>query len=125
MQRRRVLAGLGVGLSTFFVVTVLVIETLDFEFSAIVGLTVGGLAAILGFALVQRGYASLSPSIRAILDGVAAAGMGTLLLLWLRYLHLANVDLQSLLGGAVGFGLVVGVGSWLAHRRSVEDTRFE
>lgn len=125
MQRRRVLAGLGVGLSTFFVVTVLVIELLDFEFSAVVGLPVGGLAAILGFVLVQRGYTSLDPSGRSILDGVAAAGIGTLLLLWLRYLHLASLDLPALLAGAVGIGLVVGVGSWLAHRRSVEDTRFD
>jgi hypothetical protein len=125
MQRRRVLVGLGAGLSTFFVVAVLVIEALDFEFSAIIGLPVGGLVGILGFVLVQRGYDSLSPPVRATLDGVAGAGLGILGLLWLRYLHLASFDLTALLGGALAFGVLIGAASWLDHRREVEDTTFD
>jgi len=44
MTFRSALAALGAGITTFLVVAVLVIELLDVEFSAIVGLPVGAVA---------------------------------------------------------------------------------
>ena len=116
MDLRTVLAALGVGIAAFLVVAVAVIELLDIEFSAIVGLPVGVLAGIGAFALLLFGYGDLGRIPRAAVDAIAGFGVGIVLLLGANYVNLADLAVEATVGGAVVIGVLAGAGSWVAGR---------
>lgn len=113
MDRRTVLASLGAGIATLLVVAVLVIELLDAEFSAIVGLPVGLAAGAVTVAFLSVVYESLDRVRRAAVDAVAGFGFGVVLLRGADYVHLATVTVETTVGAAVAVGVLAGIASWL------------
>jgi hypothetical protein len=89
----------GAGLATFLLVTVLVIELLAFEFSAIVALPIGLLAGVAGLLLVVLTFSDAGRIGRGL--SVAAAGFGyaVLSLLAVSYVNLGGLrsDLSTTL----------------------------
>lgn len=87
----RLTVALGAGLATFLLVTVLVIELLAFEFSAIVALPIGLLAGVAGLVLVVLTFSDAGRIGRAL--SVAAAGFGyaVLSLLAVSYVNLGGL----------------------------------
>lgn len=122
MDLRTALAALGAGIATLLVVAVVVIELLDVEFSAIVGLPVGLLAGLAAFALLTSEYADLGQAPRVAVDAVAGFGFGVVLLLGASYVNLADYAVETTAGAAVAVGALVGIGSWLADRREGAGT---
>lgn len=121
MSLRRILTAAGAGVTTFLLVAVLVIELLDFEFSAIIGLPVGLLAGFAVFGILWVRLPELTPGVRRIASAAATFGLTILLLLVLRYVNLGrellSVDLMvtiALAGAVVVFALL-----WLTDREIV------
>lgn len=116
MNSRTFLASTGAGLVAFLLTTVLVIELLAIEFSAIVGLPVGAIVGLGVFVLLLARYVTLSHWIRTAVDAVAGFGLGSVLLLAGNYVHLLDVSLEGLVAGAIVTGVVAGLWSWLDAR---------
>lgn len=118
----RVLAGLGTGISVGLVVTVLAIEALPFEFSAIVALPVGLLAGGMAGVLVARRYERVDRPTRALFDGSAGFGYTVVLLLAARYVGRLGlrsiVTVEFVAVAAVVVALLTAVASWLLGRPS-------
>lgn len=122
MNRRALLVAGGCGITAFLLVAVGVIELLDFEFSAIVGLPVGVVAGLLTAAFVAAGSDRLGAVGRHLLDGAAGFGYAVALLLAVRYVDLAGlrsvISVQRLLGLALATAVLALVLSWQFDRRS-------
>jgi hypothetical protein len=105
MNPRRFLTALGAGVTTFLLVAVFVIEFLDLEFSAIIGLPVGLLAGLAVFAFLWLQFTKLSPGVRRATGACAAFGLAILMLLALRYVNIGrgvfSVDVMAGIGIAV------------------------
>ena len=87
------MTAIGAGLTTFLLVAVGVIELLDFEFSAIIGLPVG-LLAWLRFEDLSRGA-------RRLASAYGTVGIVALVLLALRYVDVGrNVFSVDVIAGA-------------------------
>lgn len=106
----------GAGVTVLLLVAVVVIESLNWEFSAIVGLPVGLAAGVVTVALVRLGGGRLARTPRAALDAVAGFGYGVLTLLAADYVHLVALSTDATVVGGVAAGAVLGVASWLAAR---------
>lgn len=89
--RATVAVALGAGLTTFLVVTVLVIEALSFEFSAIVALPIGLLAGVAVLVLVGLTLPLAGRFGRGLAVGAAGFGYAVVLLLAVRYVDLAGL----------------------------------
>ena len=103
MDGRTLPTAIGAGITTFLLVTVAVIEALDFEFSAIVGLPIG---LLVGAAVSIGVWVSMSSSgtgLRRLLSAYAAFGLTVLSLLALRYVNVGRSVLST--------DLIVGVGA--------------
>lgn len=125
-MRLRVLAtAVGTGVTTFLLVAVLVIELLDFEFSAILGLPVGLLAGLAAVAVVVTGYGVVRPPVRWTLDALAGFGYGVLAALAGSYVNLGGLRSSLTTNRMVLVGVAVGVAAfvvgWALDRRA--DTR--
>ena len=90
MNPRKILTSIGSGLTTFFIITVLVIELLDFEFSAIIAIPVGvfaGIAVLFGVTLM---IGEVSEPVQLFLTGYAVFGLILLSLLAAQYVNIGR-----------------------------------
>lgn len=87
MDSRTLLVRTGTGITSALLTAVVIIELLDADFSAIVGLPVGLLVgAVVSVALWIRGD-ELSSGARRAVAAYAAFGVGIIVLIGLRYVH--------------------------------------
>ncbi|MFW5974083.1 MAG: hypothetical protein ACOCPZ_01720, partial [Natrialbaceae archaeon] len=82
------------GVTTFLLVAVLVIELLDFEFSAIIGLPVGLLAGLGAAVAVSTAPLGDRPGLNSLIYGYAAFGPAVFALFGLQYVNIGR-DLLS------------------------------
>lgn len=122
MTARSVLVALGVGLTTAVLVAVVVIETLDFEFSAIVGLPVGLVVGVGIAVLVELRYGHAGSPVRVLADGTAGFGYAIMVMLAIKYVNVADLEsvltLVTLVIVALAVAGAVGVVSWFRTRSS-------
>ena len=120
MNLRTPLTAIGVGITTFLVVTVLGIELLNFEFSAIVALPFGVVSGLLGAVIALVAVERLTRPVQWALQAVAAFGYTIMLLLAVRYVNLAGlrqvISFDWLVVLAVLAALAVLLGSWFRGR---------
>jgi hypothetical protein len=123
MHLRAALAAAGVAVTAFLLVTVAVIELLAFEFSAIVAVPVGLIAAVVAFVAVFAEFRFAGTLVRRAAAAVAGFGYAVLALLAAGYVNLGG--LRSVLGvdvvvatGAVTAAAVY-LGLWAHERRDV------
>jgi hypothetical protein len=90
MNPHTALTSIGSGITTFFIVTVLVIEGLSIEYSAIVALPIGLVAGIAVVYYIPRTIGDLSASGKSILAGYAVFCLLLLLLLVVRSVNIAQ-----------------------------------
>lgn len=118
MNVRQLLSAIGAGTTSFLLVAVLVIELLDMEFSAIIGLPVGILAGIVVFlALLIRGD-DLSLGVRRVVTAYATFGIAILAFLALRYVNVGRnvLTLEVIVGGSLAAVVVVYVALFVSDR---------
>ena len=115
MDRRRVLTALGAGVTTVLLVAVLVIELLDFEFSAIIGLPVGLLAGIAAVFVLSITPLDQQPVLRRLLAAYATFGPTIFVLVGLRYVNIGRavlsverIALVALVASAVVYAVLWG-----------------
>lgn len=102
MNVRKLFTAVGSGITSFLLVTVLVIELLNFEFSALIGLPVGLLAGLVVLVGLWLSFGRLSSGVRRAATGYAAFGAAVLVLLGLRYSNVGR--------GILSVDVIVGVG---------------
>jgi len=121
MGVRRILTATGAGVTTFLLVAVLVIETLDFEFSAIIGLPVGLVAGFVVFAGIWVRLAELTPGIQRIASAYAAFGLTIVLLLGLSYVNIGRqlFSIEVITGTGIVAAFVVFALLWINDREVV------
>ncbi len=117
MHPRPLLVAAGAGLTVGLVVAVLVIEALNVEFSAIVGLPAGVIAGLVVAAVVVGRYEAAGTPQRAAADAVAAFGYTLLGGAAVQYVGLFGLrevlTLQRLAGVAAVAAVGVFVASWV------------
>lgn len=119
MIARKLATTLGGGVTTFFLVAVVVIEALEMEFSALIGLPLGVVAGgVVAIALWLRGDA-LSPGRRRVADAYAAVGTTILAFLTLRYVGVGRsvLTVEVIVAGSLAVAVVVYLGSSLDARQ--------
>jgi len=94
MDSRRLLTALGAGVTTVLLVAVLVIELLDFEFSAIVGLPVALIAGVAAAVVLSVTPLDRRPTLRRLLAAYAVFGPTVFVLLGLRYVNIGRTILS-------------------------------
>lgn len=119
-ERGRALpSAVGVGVTAFLLAAVAVVEALEWEFSAIVGVPVGIVAGVFAATLVALWAPGLGRTPRAGVDAVAGFGYGVLALWLVRYVDLgglrSTLTVDALAGGALVVAAVAGVVSWLVR----------
>ena len=123
MLGRDMVSGFGAGIAVALVVSVILIEALPFEFSAIVALPVGLLAGTGTGVLVARRYEQVDRPARALFDGSAGFGYTVVLLVAARYVGRLGlrsiVTFQRLLVAAAVVALLTAMASWLFARSAV------
>lgn len=102
MSFRTFVTAFGSAVTTFLLVTVAIIELLDFEFSAIVAIPVGLLAAVVVLIGLLSGLEDASLGLRRATSAYAGFGLTVLVLLGLWYVNvggeLLTTDLIVLAG---------------------------
>jgi len=118
MDVRKGLTTIGAGITSFLLVTVVVIELLDFEFSAIIGLPVGLLAGIVVFVGLWIRVDELSLGIRRAATAYAAFGLALLVFLALRYVNLGRsvLSVEVIVGGGLAAVVIVYVSLFIRDR---------
>ncbi|WP_302082382.1 hypothetical protein [Salinibaculum rarum] len=118
MNARHALTALGAGLTTVLLVTVLVIELLAFEFSALVGLPVGILAGLAILTAVAVAYEDFDRLERRTMSAFAAFGLTVVGLAALNYVNLAGDGLSGTIVAAVGLtvSVLTFLGLWAQER---------
>jgi hypothetical protein len=112
MDARGLFTAIGAGMTSFLLVAVAVIELLEFEFSAIIGLPVGLLVgSVVAIGLWLRGD-ELGRGTRRVATACATFGWATLAFLALRYVNVGRGVLT--LEVIVGASLAVVVIAWIA-----------
>jgi hypothetical protein len=109
MAPRSVLTTIGAGITTFLLISVLIIELLDMEFSAIIGLPVGVVAGIVVSVVLWVARNQLSPGVRRAVTAYATFGVALLVLLALRYVNIGRgvLRFEVLVGGSIAAVVVV------------------
>jgi hypothetical protein len=103
MDVRTLFTTIGAGITSFLLVTVLIIELLDMEFSAIIGLPVGLVAGVVVcVGLWVRGD-ELSLGILRAATAYAAFGIALLACLILRYVNIGRnaLTFEVIVGGSL------------------------
>lgn len=117
MKTRPLLTAVGAGVTTFFVVAVAVIEILQFEFSAIIGLPVGALAGIGALIATLTAFEGMNRAVVALLTGYAVVGYTIITVAALRYSNVAGVletvSVDTVVALAVLVGAVVAAVVWV------------
>ncbi|WP_436935888.1 hypothetical protein [Halovenus marina] len=118
MGSRRTVTAVGTGLTTVLVVSVAVIELLNVEFSALVGLPVGVLAGVVAFLSLWDSLDELSPFVRRVASAYATFGLTVVLLLALRYVNVARgtLSVEVIAGVAIAVAILTYLGLWLTDR---------
>lgn len=114
MQYHRLMVSLGAGVTTFFLVSVSIIELLDIEFSAIIALPIGLLAGVAVLVVLWRQFTALSQSSIRASSAYAAFGLTVLVLLALRYVNLGRevLSVDVMVGIGIATAVVVYIGLW-------------
>jgi hypothetical protein len=109
MDVRKVITTVGAGLTSFLLVAVLVIELLDFEFSAIVGLPVGLLAGIVVSVGLWSRIDEVGLGVRRAATAYAAFGLALLAFVALRYVNIGRsvLTFEVTVGGSLAAVVVV------------------
>lgn len=102
MDTRTLLTATGAGVTSGLLIAVAIIELLDTEFSAIVGLPIGMLGAAVVFVGLWLRGDELRPGTRRAVAAYATFGLVVLAVLGLRYAHVGR--------GVLTFEVVVGSG---------------
>jgi hypothetical protein len=118
MDARKLLTAVGAGITSFLLVTVLIIELLDFEFSAIIGLPVGLLAGIVVFVGLWSRVDQLTLGVRRATTAYAAFGLALLVFLALRYVNIGRgvLTFEVIVGGSLAVVVIVYVALFLHDR---------
>jgi hypothetical protein len=114
---RKPITAVGTGITAFLLVAVSVIELLDLEFSALVGLPVGLVAGIVSFVLVLLRHDDAEEPVRWALAGFAGFGYGILLALGVMYVNLADFPFEVTVGIGVAAAVIAFLGAALLNRR--------
>jgi len=103
MDARRVFTTIGAGITTSLLVAVLIVELLDVEFSAIVGVPVGLLAGFLVFSGLWIRGDELSIDVRRAATAYAVFGVAVLVSLALRYVNVGRgvLTAEVIVGGSL------------------------
>lgn len=112
MDARKILTAIGAGMTSFLLVAVVVIELLDFEFSAIIGLPVGLLVgSVVAVGLWTRGD-ELGRATRRAATACATFGLAALAFLALRYVNVGRgvLTLEVIVGGSLAAAVI----AWIA-----------
>ena len=108
-------------MTAFLVVAIAVIEFLDFEFSALVGLPVGLLVGGAVFVAVAVRYDDAGAVLRYVVDASAGFGLAVVVVQVVSYVNLAGLrsalSVDTMFAVAVVAGLLAALASWLADRR--------
>jgi hypothetical protein len=118
MNARNLLTAIGAGITTFLLVAVSVIELLDMEFSAIIGLPVGLLVGVVVFVGLWIRGDELSLGVRRAATAYAVFGIGLLVLLSLRYVNIGRgvLTFDVVVGGSLASVVIVYVALFLHGR---------
>lgn len=111
MTVRKVFTAIGAGFTTFLLVAVLVIELVNVEFSAIVGLPVGLLAGIAVGIGIHTALDDLSLGARRAVTAYGGFGLAVLAVLVASYVNIVSGLSVELVAGA---GLLTAVFMYLA-----------
>ncbi|MFW5920042.1 MAG: hypothetical protein ACOCSF_07635, partial [Halanaeroarchaeum sp.] len=109
MDARKLLTTIGAGFTSFLLVAVLIIELLDVEFSAIIGLPVGLLVGVVVFVGLWIRGDELSLGIRRAATAYAAFGIALLAFLALRYVNIGRsvLTFDVIVGGSLAAVVLV------------------
>lgn len=107
MDPRRTLTAVGAAITTFLLVAVLVIELLDFEFSAVIGLPVGLFTGLLVLVVLLSRLSEVSPSVQRAASAYATFGSTVLTLSVLKYVNIGRSMFTT--DVLIGTGLVASV----------------
>ena len=78
MPQRRHVAGAGTGVTVSLLAAVAVIETVDIEFTGLMGVPVGVVSGSVVLVAAVAGYDHLGRWLRTVVDAVAGVGFGVL-----------------------------------------------
>lgn len=120
MKRRSVAAAVGTGITVFLVVAVTIIELLNVEFSAIVGLPAGLVAGAAVAVLVSARYETLNAPAGYAVDAAAGFGLAILALLVVSYIDLAGLRSELSADVTVMVGVLVAALTALASWRTAQ-----
>jgi hypothetical protein len=110
MKARRAITAVGTGITVFLVVAAVVIESMDFEFSALLGLPVGLLAGIVAVVVVVLKHDDLSDSLRWVTVATAGFGYGILATFAASYVNLVDTRFETrLIIGCIAAVAAVGL----------------
>lgn len=117
MNMRAASAAVGAGIAVFLVVAVAVIELLNVEFSAIVGLPVGLVVGAAVATFVATQYDALAGPARYAVDAAAGFGLALVALLAVSYVNLAGLRSELSTDVTVGIAVLVALLAALASWR--------
>ena len=121
MSIRSTLSALGAGFATFVLVSIAVIEVLDFEFSALVGLPVGLIVGAGVAVAIFLTYANRSTGVQRVITSVASFGYAILVLLGVRYVNLGGlrsaISVQMIAGIGVACAVLVFLGLYVSDAK--------
>lgn len=120
MDTRAAGAAVGLGITVFLVVAVAIIELLNVEFSALVGLPIGLLAGAAVAIVVAVQYDSLAGPARYAVDAGAGFGFAVVVVLAVRYVNLAGLRSELSTGVTVGIAVLAAALAALASWRTTE-----
>lgn len=116
MDTRAAGVAVGAGVTVFLTVAVAVIELVDVEFSALVGLPVGLLAGVAVTVGIAMRYGALVGFVRYTVDAAAGFGFAIVALLAVSYVNLGGLRTELSTAVTVGIALltaaVAAVASW-------------
>jgi N6-adenosine-specific RNA methylase IME4 len=118
MDKRVGGATVGAGITAFLVVSVAVIEFVNVEFSALLGLPAGLLAGATVAVVVAAQYDTLADPVRYAVDAATGFGFAVVTLLAVRYVNLAGLRTELSTGVTVGIALLAAVLAALASWRT-------
>jgi hypothetical protein len=118
MEKRKLLTTVGAGITSFFLVTVSIIELLDFEFSAIIGLPIGLFTGVGVSVGLWARIDELSLGVRRAVTAYAAFGTALLLFLTLRYVNVGRsvLTFETTVGGSLAAVVIVYVSLFFYDR---------
>lgn len=118
MDVRKLLTSVGGGITTFLLVTVVIIELLDMEFSAIIALPIGLLVGLAVLAGIWISIEEMGPGVQRATSAYASFGLVLLALLGLRYVNVGRnvLTFDVVVGVSLATAVVVFLGLFASER---------